>query len=386
MCLKRAVLGLLFFFLATYAYAQEVTVAGFAFSGDYATAKERFPYTFKHFEEAKSNPSGSFSKLVVESMKIINNPTLTFNVSDLVAHKNRDKTLMAILVMNDEIVINDNFGDYYKTFINLRGNAMIFDSQSNTLVRNYPVSVVTFDATEGRTPPSDKAISGFIDNLIRRPDSGLIGQFVKKMEKAKLPKENTKTVQVNQGEISPDALAMMPLNLRNNPSAANAMLADAFASVLASRNLLAVLPNSVGHAAGTISMRLESGDDLNVKVGEGDYLFEVKLGKLVKKKLKETPAEELWAYGALIHAKFYEPMSNVIYFESDLKNSETAIIPVGKISGDDFAAYNDAIIGLFKKFSMALNASGGDWIGKAASAKDIETQLTISRNILENTK
>jgi len=387
MCLKRAVSGLLFLFFTIYSCATEVTVAGFAFSGDYATAKERFPYTFKHFDAAKSNPSGSFSKLIVDRMKTVSNPALTFNVSELADNKKSYQTLIAILVMTDEIVINDNFGDYYKTFINLRGNAMILDAQSNTLIRNYPVSVVIFDATEGRTPPSDKTISGFIDNLIgRSDDAGLIGQFVKKMEKATLPKEHTKTVQVKQGEISPEALAMMPLSLRNNPSAVNAMLADAFGSVLAARSSLAVLPNSVGHAAGTIGIRLEKGDDLNVKVGEGDYLFEVKLGKLIKKKLKETPAEELWAYGALIHAKFYEPYLNEIYLESDFKNSETAIIPVGKISGDDFAAYNDAIIGLFKKFSMALNASGGEWIGKAASAKDIETQLSASRNKLDNTK
>ena len=230
MRLKRPLFALLIFFFAICATATEVTVAGFAFSGDYATAKDRFPYSFKHFDSAQSNPDGSFSKLVNDRMKAVTNPAFRFNTSELVGHKNSDQTLMAILVMTDEIVINDNFGNYYKTFINLRGNAMIFDRQLNTLIRNYPISVVTFDATEGHTPPSGKAISGFIDDMILRPDdAGLIGQFIKKMEKATMPKEHIKTVQVEQGEVSPEALGMFPPGLRNNPSAANAMLADAFA-------------------------------------------------------------------------------------------------------------------------------------------------------------
>jgi hypothetical protein len=387
---RKAVIGLIFLWISCLTSAMEppvVTVAGFAFSGDYKSAAERFPYTFKHFESGRANPEAGFSRMIVDRMKAVNNPALTFNTRDMVGSKNSDQALMAILVLTDEIVANENFGGYYKTFLNLRGNAMIFDNQSNILIRNYPISVVLFDATEGENPPTDAAISVFVEALIRRPDgSGLISQFVKKMEKATLPGNFTKTVQVKQGEVTPEALALLPESLRNNPSAANSMVADAFASVLAARSSLAILPNSIGHVNGIMNLRLESGDDYQVKIAEGDYLFDVKLNKLVKKKYKETPAEVAWLYGASASIKFYEPNLNTTFFESEIRNTESATIPAGKISGDDFAAYSDAIVGLFKKFSEALNTPGTPWIITATSNKDIESQLSHTRKQLDKSK
>jgi hypothetical protein len=264
-------------------------------------------------------------------------------------------------------------------FVNLRGDALIFDYKSQTIVRSCPVSVVLFDASPTR--PSEDKITGFVSDLIRREDGrGLVTQATRCLERATVPRDGTLTVQVRKGEVSQEALAMMPESLRKNPGAVNAMLADSLASVLSARLRISMLPSSIGHAVGNVmTLRLESGDDYNLKLGEGDFVVDVKLNKLVKIKTAENNVGVSYVYGAYSSVRLYEPASDTTILETDLKNGESAVFPSGQVSGDDFAAYQDAIRGLYLKLADAIQNPGSKWIGNAASAKNIETQLESVR-------
>ena len=373
----------LFLCLVSHVHAVEVTIAGFAFAGDFKSAAERFPYTYKLFRDAKGQPKKSFSYLINDRMKLAANSLLEFrSAENTVNLKSGDQALMAVLVLTGETVATENFGTYHKTFVNLRGDALIFDYKGQTIVRSYPVSVALFDATPEK--PTEVRISGFVEDLIRREDGrGLVTQFVRRMSDATLPKEGTKTVQVRKGEVLPEALALMPEALRKNKPAVDAMIADSFASVLSAKVGISMLPSSIGHAVGGVmSMRLENGDDYKLKVGEGDYLFDVTLNKFAKIKASESNVGTAYVYGAYTTIRFYEPALNTAYLESDIKNGETAVVPAGQISSDDFAAYQDAIRGLYLKLSDAFVEPGSKWIATAASAKNIESQLNSTREVL----
>ena len=393
-------LGMAFLMLcSTLASAASVSIAGFAFAGDFKSAAERFPYTYKLFKRQQAQGAkAGFSFLVTQRAQAITNNEFEFLPPDkLVNLKNSDQALMAVLVLNGETVSTEYFGNYYKTFVNLRGDAMIFDYKSQTIVRSYPVSVVLFDATP--TPPSEERIIGFVDDLIRREDGrGLVTQFVRRMTAATAPKDGAKTVQVRKSTIAPEALALMPEPLRKNPATVEAMLNDAFGSILAAKAGISMLPSAIGHAVGGVmTMRLENGDDYKLKLGEGDYLFEIRLNNLVKKKVSENNVGVSYVYGAYANVHFYEPALNTDYLNSDFKNGETAVVPIDQIGTDDFSAYQDAIRGLFLKLADALNqpasgswlpTAGGNskWLTTAASAKNIESQAEASREILRKTK
>lgn len=373
--------------LSALAEAAEVTLAGFAFAGEFKSAAERFPYTFGHFKTAQGKPGKSYSFVLNERMKAASNSELEFrSAENAVNLKARDQALMAVLVLTGETVATENFGSYYKTFVNLRGDALIFDYKAQIVVRSYPVSVVLFDATPEK--PDAARISGFVDDLMRREDGrGMITQFVRRMEAATLPREGMKTVQVRKGEVQLEALALMPEALRRNKSVADAVLADSFASVLSAKVGISMLPSSIGHAVGGVmALRLENGDDYKLKVGEGDYLFDITLNKFAKIKANESAVAITYVYGAYTSIRFYEPALNTTYLESDFKNGESAVVPSGQISNDDFAAYQDAIRGLYLKFSEALIGPPPKWVATAASAKNIESQLTASRDIISKCK
>ena len=377
---------------STTTYATEITNAGFAFAGEFKTAAVRFPYTYKIFtqlnERAKtdSKDNQTFSYLITQRTKSLTNPEIEFlPPGALVKLKGSDQALMSVLMLTGETVSTENHIDYYKTFVNLRGDVLIFDYKSQTVVRSYPVSVVIFDATNEK--PSEERITKFVEDLIRRDDEkGLVSQYIARLSKATLPKVGSKTVQVRKIEIAPEAFALMHETLRNNHSVAEAMIGDTFASILSAKLGVPMLPNSIGHAEGVMTMRLENGDDYKLKIGAGDYLFDIKLNKFAKIKTAENNISTAYVYGAYMNVHFLEPMSNIDYINSDIKNGEAAIVPASQQGSDDFTAYQDTIQGLFLKLSDAIEKPGSKWIVTAAAAKNIESQLESARQIIGTCK
>lgn len=372
------------------ARAAEATLAGFAFAGDYKTAPSRFPYSFKTFEKLKAAGVGqSLSAQVFSRTQGISNPAIELRpAGSLVNLKASDQALMIVLVLTDEVVSTENYGAYYKTFVNLRGNLLIFDYKAQTVVRTYPLSTVIFDATPNA--PSEARLQALVENQLTSQDGqGLISLFAKRLATGELPKEGTKTLQVKKVEVSSEALAEFPEPLRRNPKAAATMVADAFASLLSSRVGVPLLPSSIGAVGGVMMMRLENGDDFKLKVAEGDYLFDIKINEFVKKKTDETSVGIAYVYGVKSSLKFYEPTLGTDFINTDLKNGESSVVPATQISSDNFPAYAEVINSMYKKFANFL-VEGGQadqkWLAAAASAKDIKSQVETARDILRKSK
>lgn len=374
--------------LSPAACATEATLAGFAFAGDYKTAPERFPYSFKTFEKFKANHT-SLSALVTQRSSQIDNPHIELRpIGSMVNLKNSDQALMVVLVLTDEVVSTENYGAYYKTFVNLRGNLLIFDYKAHAVVRTYPLSTVIFDATPAK--PDNARIQAFVENLLTTEDKqGLITLFTQRLATAELPTEGTKTLQVNHVEIDPKALAQFPAPLRLKPDAAATMVADSFASILSERVGVPLLPNSIGAVDGVMMMRLENGDDYRLKVGDGDFLFDIKIKGFIKKKTDETTVGIAYVYGVYSDLHFYEPTLGTDFIKTSLKNGESSVVPASQVSSDDFPGYKDAINGLYLKFSNFL-ADGAEtnpkWLKAAASAENIKAQLDQARDILRKCK
>lgn len=372
--------------LATGAQAQEVSFAGFAFAGDHAQAEQRFPYAFKVNQALKASGT-PLTRQVIERIYAEPESTLTRGARDkLSSLKGSDHALLSVLVLTGETVSTEQFGGYVKTFVNLRGDALIFDFKSKTIVRNYPVSVIVFDA--GTRAPSPADIEALVRDLLLRTDAGgLVTQYVRRMTAATLPTPATRTMQVRPATIAPEALAMLPAALRDSPALASQVLSEAFGAVLSAKLGVSLLPSGMGAAMGAMSFRLDNGDAYDFKVAEGDYLFDVAVNKFVKVKAGESSAGMSFAYGIYGNLRFYEPLTNTDYLRTDIKNGEVKLVPAGQVSVDDAAAYEAALRGLYLKFAATLQPQGDPkWITTAAADKNILKQVDSTRNILKASK
>lgn len=367
--------------------AQTITFAGFSFAGDYATVAERFPNAARIERAMKAaGPAQSLSRIAIDRAYAADHPSLEYAPRDtLVNLKGADQALMAVLLLTGETVSTEHIGNYYKTFVSLRADTLIFDYKSKSVVRSYPVSVVIFDATA--QPPTPSMIEAYVKDLLVRTDNGgLLTQFTRRLAAASLPAPGTKTIQVRRAKLTPEAMSVMPAAIRGNPELAGQMVSDAFGSILTARLGVSLLPTGMGQALGSMSFRLDNGDALDLKVGEGDYLFDVALNKFAKIKTGENNVGASYVYGVYGNIRFFEPALNTDFVHSDLKNGEVKVVPANQLDLDDFPAYEAALRGLFLKFSDTLGQGDLKWITTAAAAKDITKQVEASRAILKATK
>ena len=116
------------------------------------------------------------------------------------------------------------------------------------------------------------------------------------------------------------------------------------------------------------------------------YIFQIDLKRFAKIQHSKTNVGASYIYGAYIDLGFQDLDSLNKYFQSELKNGEVAVIPAGREAADDFPAYQDAIQGLFLKFADATAKQDLVWIQKAASGKDIQSQVKKTLEILESCK
>ena len=133
-------------------------------------------------------------------------------------------------------------------------------------------------------------------------------------------------------------------------------------------------------------VRFEDMYDYELKLPESDYVFQLNLKRFAKIQHSQSNVGSSYIYAAYIDIAFREPIGNVSYFESELKNGEVAVVPAGREAADDFPAYQDAIRGLFGKFSDSVAREDLSWIAKAASAKDIQNQIKKTHDLLEGCK
>ena len=154
--------------------ARELLIAGFAFAGDNITKDNRFPYTATIDKELNADKS-SLTREVTKRAAGINNPNLKVVSGKSFTTNNSDDTLNVVLVLTGETVLLENYGSYWKVFVNLRGDALIFNYKEKSVVRTYPLNLAIFDAVEGQNKPTFAQVKNLIkNNILTNNKEGLV--------------------------------------------------------------------------------------------------------------------------------------------------------------------------------------------------------------------
>lgn len=382
---RNSLFVLITFLTLNSAHSAELISGGFSFAGEAKGAESRYPLTYELATQKNQKGVSPISMQIRNRLSGVQNSALPIAPLDKTINvKSYDGGLVTVLLMTGETVLNENLGGYYKTYINLRADALIFDYKNKSIVRSYPLSITLFDATIGTQPPSKQKIQELISNMITRPDEkGLISQYLNRLSTATLPKDGTRTIQVASIEVDPAAYGMFPPSLRSNKNTVNDIISDSFSSALSAKTGVSILPSKIGMAVGSMTFRLDNADDvIKLKIGDGDYLVNLKLNKYAKIKKEETAVEISNIYAVSVGVGIYEELSKQFFLKSDFKNGELSISPINKIAGDDFPGFSDSLNGLFKKLADAIKTDDLDWAKAAASSPDIGSQIKATRSII----
>ena len=367
--------------------AENLIFAGFTFAGEASGIQARFPNLSEIYKQKSPKGMSVLSSQIFDRLSQVNNPALTIAPAGAMMNlKNIDGSLVTVLLMNRETVLKENYGSYNKTFINLDADALIFDYKNKTIIRSYPLNLVLNDASPGGAAPTKQHIQSLINDMItRQDDKGLITQYLSRLSGATLPKDGAKSIQVAKVDINPEAYEMFPLELRSNQNTVKDILLDGFSSALSAKTGAAILPSKIGQTLGVMTFKLDNSDSqIKIKIGEGDYLVNLKLNKYAKIKKEETTVEVSNIFATSVNIDIYEELSHEHFLQSDFKNGEMAITPINKISGDDFPGYMDSLNGLFKKFAEAIKTDNLNWVKAAASSSNISSEISKTRKIIES--
>lgn len=359
---------------------QEILINGFAFAGDFDKKQMRFPYVSRIENELKSkNTSISFQ--INQRFENVQGKNFKITTGRTFSTKNSDSPLNGLMVLTGETVLVENYGTYWKIFVNLRGDALLFDYKGKKIIKTYPLNLALFDALEGQQEPSEQQILDLIrKNIFTSQKEGLISQFIEKISNVEPGKKTDKIFQIGNINIKSEALDKFSPKISADLSVVNAIVADALASELAGQTSISLMPAKINHALGVMMLQLENtSEQIELKVGDGDYLFNVDINKLAKAKQQQTNSEVSYIYGVNGSIQVIEPMSKEVLLESIFRNGAVSISPINKITQDDFPAYYDVINGLFKKFGAALKTRDYKWVNMATgNAKVFEQMKRVS--------
>ena len=394
MKIKRNILLVsLIYLFSLFATAQnnnktELLVSGFAFAGNNETKSARFQYTSSINDDLLKQDS-SLSREVVKRLGDSTNPTFKIVSGKTFQANNSNDSLNSVLLLTGETVLIENFGTYWKIFVNIRGDALIFNYKEKSIVKTYPLNLAIFDAVAGQTKPSSVQIKNLIKEYIFSPKKeGLISQYVEKLSIASVNSKGfNKTFQINSVTIKPDAESGFPDELKSSLDIEKDIVSDSFSSELSSKTNISLIPPKYNGAIASMTVQLEDiSQQIDLKLGEADYLINIDLNKLAKAKQQQTNTEISSIYGVNSSIQIIEPLSQTIYFESVLKNGAVSISPINKISTDDFPAYYDVINGLFRKFALAIKTKDYSWIKVASGNEKINEQIEQLSNLIEKGK
>jgi hypothetical protein len=376
----------LFALMGAPAWAATVSLAGFSYSGDAQSIAARFPYT-QRFAQAMTAQGTSADQLIGQTLAATKIDSFTLQQGELAALKGRDQAIAVSLVMTNETVSYERFGGLYKLFVNLRGQALFFDFKSMTILRSYPITVAYLDVLSA--PPSDAVLDDRVRKLFLGDGdkSGLVQRFATQLAAATLPEHVPRFLQVGKVTISPEARNELPEALKATPTTAETWLADQLSEMIATRTGVPVLPYAKGYAIGnTMAMRFADGTVFNLKIPEADYAFSVDLTGFKRIKTGESAAGASYVYGTYVDLKLVEPLSGRAYLDSKFKNGEVKLVPATQSEIDDFPSYAVSVRGLFSKLTTVLSGKDDPWLKSAASASDINAQISATKTVLQSCK
>lgn len=362
----------------------EVAVAGMGYAGAANTLEQRFKYSLKYEEarRAQDNPVGAALVKAVQNAA----PNYLHNVQQIDSLSGRDQALVVALVIGSETVVSEQFGDLHKLLVLIRGQTMFFDFKSMNVVRSYPLSFAYVDLLNHAPSPEDvqERVKLVYEGANGKP--GVLDRFVSSVAAAKVPANVPRLLQVTSVTVKPEALEHIPAYIKSAPGAVDAWLADIVSEAVSSRAGIPVVPFAKGYAIGNVmSMRVSDGKVWELKLPTPDYEIAVELNGFRKVKVSEVPGGATsYVYAAYSQMRIEEPLSRKVYLDTAIKHGEPRVIPASQRYVDDFPHFYDALNGLFTRLSLSMGGKGDDkWLKLAAGAKDIEQQISLTRELIE---
>lgn len=366
------------------AQALDVYFAGVAWLGDAATLDASYPYS-RSLNARSASAVTPLDAAVAERLRGVDFESFTLKFDELGSLGPDSPTALALaFVLDRETVSVETIGDARKILVELSGQALFFDFRESAVVAAFPIVDQYRHAKNSAVTPED--IADIVHQMYFGTEGvNVLADFARTLQTAKLNPNVTRRVQVTDVKYAPALGALLPAHFARDDRGFRNAVAQAFSKYLSSGQGIPVLPYSVGQAIGNrMAGRFSDGSVFDLKIPEPDYAISLDLRNLRKVEFKRTPASTTFVYGAYLHVRAAEPLSNTVFFDATLKNGASKVVPASQTTVDDWPAYQEALLALMEKFSDALRKPDAAWARGHSDDANLAQQMKTLQKVLQS--
>jgi len=321
-------------FALSLCYAEQVSWAGFCFTGNNDNIPVNFKYTISNKQAIQNDLRSFFTQ---------NSEFYNFTLDT--TNRNTDSKLSLAVTMNRESVDFETIGDNTKVIYNLWLSVYILDFGTMNIVQSYPFKTSFIDIS-GRKP-SDKEIEATMLNLIR---TDIMKKFQAKASLIAIKSPNSRSMKVAHVSFLDAALPYLGI-YQTDPETYATILANQVTESFAYDLNVTMLPYGKDVANQKMSLAFSDGSVQNFTIPTSSYDVDLKVTNFVKLLYKETAVERVDTYGAYINLRIYDGELNTEYWAKDIKYGAYKQTVVDQ-EVSDFANFNEVLLQTIAKESI----------------------------------
>jgi len=358
----------------------DVYYAGFAYLGDYKNIEKNYPYTVSLNKNDGVQPY--LDKILYSRIKGHKFPNFNLKIGNQIAGEKASPIALA-LALDRETTSVEQIGNKYKVITELSAQALFFDYQEKILINSYPVVVQYIDVLDEY--PTDTYLRGAVNRLYTGGGkANVFSELITKLATVKLDHVSAARIQVSQVNLEDKALAALPDRFINDPDNFRNYVASTFTGYLSKNQDVPMLPYSTGYAIGNkMAFTVANGEVFNLIIPEPDYEVRLTVRGFKKALMEKTPVETSWAYGSYIKIEVIEPLSGTNYVDTQFVNAATKTVPASQKNVDDWAAYQETLIGLFDSLTREVSNPTRKWVKRHSPDNGAKKALKRFREVLK---
>ena len=349
-------------------YATDLLVAGFALSGEYSNNIKNYKYTYDLIEK---NPL-KFNTAIRENIEKNNyGHNFFFDFDD-----DNEKTAIAFTLARENLNISKTKEGLYRAKIRSLGQIMIFNNKDQIIDAIYSFPI-TFTKIYSKEPTEFELLKLFDEFYFGRDNFK-----IKEVDEQGTTKCNEGVSFVNYFDYMlmqipcidiKDSYAqrvkVKNINISNKVKTfldTSGMTNKSFkqevgltiTSMLSTELKIPILPFiDEGQDIYQIKTRFSDSSEKILKIPDSDFDIDIDIKAFNKKKTATDNIEEQWIYAFQSHLKFFEPLSETIYFEDTLIGYKYKKFPLGYVSDkNDLQIYLEVMNYFYRDLALSFDA------------------------------
>ena len=352
----------------------EVFYAGLGFISQASDVAQKYKYLCS--PSITGNSGDCITSQEIQFMKVLeetSNDNLVFSGQQSLE---KNSYIMAVAVDRENINIQ-KFNNGYSLIFDLSAQIILLNFSDKRVVATYPIAVRYADFSDNE--PSEKYIAKTFNQMLYDTNFpvSLLSEFKKRVPEIRIFRERL-NIRFGKMELSEQASKYLQ-SQRVNLSSFQRWIGENFSKSLSYEQKMPVLPYLTGDAIGK-KMPLKVSnikDSMNLTVPPADYLVDVKLRGLFKKKLGETDKRLAWSFINGLAVTFKHATSNrPAYFEGKFQYGRVKEVPKSLPATDDISEFEESIISLINQISNNLSGEDKSWL-KEHMGKKIKTKKVV---------